>query len=48
MTSLDGEICGFEATLHRLLALFESASEAVVGVQLRPGDWSVKLGATLR
>jgi hypothetical protein len=42
MTSLDGETRGFEATLHRLLALFESASEAVVGVQLRPGDWSVK------
>ena len=42
MTPLDAEIPAFAATLSRLLALFESAPEAVVGVQPRPGDWSVK------
>ena len=42
MTPLDAEIPGFEATLSRLLALFESAPEAVVGLQPRPGDRSVK------
>jgi len=42
MTPLDAEIPAFEATLSRLLALFESAPESVVGVQPRPGDWSVK------
>jgi hypothetical protein len=40
--TLDTEIPVFEATLFRLLALFDSAPEAVVGVQPRPGDWSVK------
>ena len=42
MTPLDAEIPAFEATLSRLLALFESAPASVVGVQPRPGDWSVK------
>ncbi|HJX53399.1 MAG TPA: DinB family protein [Polyangia bacterium] len=42
MPSLEAEIPAFAATLSRLLALFESAPESVVGVQPRPGDWSVK------
>jgi hypothetical protein len=42
MTPLGSEIPIFEATLSRLMALFDSAPEAIVGVQPQPDDWSVK------
>jgi len=42
MAPLDAELAAFEATLSRLLVLFESAPESVVGVQPRPEDWCVK------
>jgi hypothetical protein len=40
--ALPDQLPAFEASLARLTALFDSAPEAIVDVQPRPGDWSVK------
>jgi hypothetical protein len=39
---MKNEVPGFQATLARLLALFESVAESVVDIKPSPEDWSIK------
>jgi hypothetical protein len=39
---MDDEIPGFQASLGRLLALFDAVPESVVDIKPRRDDWSVK------
>jgi hypothetical protein len=42
MASLQDQLPGFEASLGRIYALFDSVPISAVDVEPRPGDWSVK------